>query len=227
MRLYLHLIFFTYSVFTLTAQTGLITELDSLYREDQFYVSVTYNTLINLPKNVSQNSFSPGIHLGFVRDLPLNKRRNIALALGLGYSFNSYNHNIRISESNPYIYTIIDNSNYSKNNFSQHFFEIPFEFRWRTSNAESYKFWRIYTGFKLGYLVGSKSVFVDDLESINMKNLADLNRLQYGITMSIGYNTWNSFIYYGLNPVFNKVSTTDFQSINMSALKIGLIFYIL
>jgi hypothetical protein len=214
-------------LFTLAAQTGLIKELDSLYREDQFYVSVTYNTLINLPRNVSQNSFSPGLHLGFVRDFPLNKRRNIALALGLGYSFNSYNHNIRISESNPSIYTIINNSNFVKNNFSLHLLEVPFEFRWRTSNFESYKFWRIYTGFKLGYIVGSKSVYNDGLESINMKNLTDLNKLQYGITMSVGYNTWNGFIYYSLNPVFNEVSTADLQSIDMSTLKIGLIFYIL
>lgn len=227
MRFYLYLIFQINFLFTLAAQTGLIKELDSLYREDQFYVSVTYNTLINLPRNVSQNSFSPGLHLGFVRDFPLNKRRNIALALGLGYSFNSYNHNIRISESNPSIYTIINNSNFVKNNFSLHLLEVPFEFRWRTSNFESYKFWRIYTGFKLGYIVGSKSVYNDGLESINMKNLTDLNKLQYGITMSVGYNTWNGFIYYSLNPVFNEVSTADLQSIDMSTLKIGLIFYIL
>lgn len=226
MRFYLYLIFQINFLFTLAAQTGLI-ELDSLYREDQFYVSVTYNTLINLPRNVSQNSFSPGLHLGFVRDFPLNKRRNIAIALGLGYSFNSYNHNIRISESNPSIYTIINNSNFVKNNFSLHLLEVPFEFRWRTSSIESYKFWRIYTGFKLGYIVGSKSVYNDGLESIKMKNLTDLNKLQYGITMSVGYNTWNGFIYYGLNPVFNEVSTADLQSIDMSTLKIGLIFYIL
>jgi hypothetical protein len=60
-----------------------------------------------------------------------------------------------------------------------------------------------------------------------MKNLTDLNKLQYGITMSVGYNTWNGFIYYSLNPVFNEVSTADLQSIDMSTLKIGLIFYIL
>ena len=227
MRFYLYFIFYLNFLFTLAAQSGLITESDSLYREDQFYVTVTYNTLINLPKNVSQNSFSPGLHLGFIRDFPINKRRNMALAFGLGYSFNSYNHNIRISESNPSIYTIIDNSNFAKNNFSLHFLEVPFEFRWRTSSAESHKFWRIYTGFKLGYIVGSKSVFNNGLESINIKNLTDLNRLQYGITMSIGYNTWNGFIYYGLNSVFNEVSTTDLQPLDMSTLKIGLIFYIL
>ena len=227
MRLFLLLMFFLNCLSTVKAQVNQTIEQDSLYREDQFYVSVTYNALIDLPNNVSQNSFSTGVHLGAIRDFPLNKRRNIALALGLGYSFNSFNQNIRISGYNPYNYTILESYNYSKNNFTQHFIEVPFEFRWRTSNAQSYKFWRVYTGLKLGYLIASKSVFNDRSGSDNQKNLTDLNKLQYGLTMSIGYNTWNGYIYYGLNPVFNDVSTIDLQSIDMSALKIGLIFYLL
>lgn len=227
MRLFLLLMLFLNCLYTVKAQVNQTIEQDSLYREDQFYVSVTYNALIDLPNNVSQNSFSTGVHLGAIRDFPLNKRRNIALALGLGYSFNSFNQNIRISGYNPYNYTILESYNYSKNNFTQHFIEVPFEFRWRTSNAQSYKFWRVYTGLKLGYLIASKSVFNDRSGSENQKNLTDLNKLQYGLTMSIGYNTWNGYIYYGLNPVFNDVSTIDLQSIDMSALKIGLIFYLL
>ena len=227
MRLFLLLMLFLNCLYTVKAQANQTIEQDSLYREDQFYVSVTYNALIDLPNNVSQNSFSTGVHLGAIRDFPLNKRRNIALALGLGYSFNSFNQNIRISGYNPYNYTILESYNYSKNNFTQHFIEVPFEFRWRTSNAQSYKFWRVYTGLKLGYLIASKSVFNDRSGSDNQKNLTDLNKLQYGLTMSIGYNTWNGYIYYGLNPVFNDVSTIDLQSIDMSALKIGLIFYLL
>jgi hypothetical protein len=227
MRLFLLLMLFLNCLYTVKAQVNQTIEQDSLYREDQFYVSVTYNALIDLPNNVSQNSFSTGVHLGVIRDFPLNKRRNIALALGLGYSFNSFNQNIRISGYNPYNYTILESYNYSKNNFTQHFIEVPFEFRWRTSNAQSYKFWRVYTGLKLGYLIASKSVFNDRSGSDNQKNLTDLNKLQYGLTMSIGYNTWNGYVYYGLNPVFNDVSTIDLQSIDMSALKIGLIFYLL
>ena len=227
MRLFLLSMLFLNCLYTVKAQVNQTIEQDSLYREDQFYVSITYNALIDLPNNVSQNSFSTGVHLGAIRDFPLNKRRNIALALGLGYSFNSFNQNIRISGYNPYNYTILESYNYSKNNFAQHFIEVPFEFRWRTSNAQSYKFWRVYTGLKLGYLVASKSVFNDRSGSENQKNLTDLNKLQYGLTMGIGYNTWNGYIYYGLNPIFNDVSTIDLQSIDMSALKIGLIFYLL
>ena len=227
MRLFLLLMFFLNCLSTVKAQVKQTIEQDSLYREDQFYVSITYNALIDLPNNVSQNSFSTGVHLGVIRDFPLNKRRNIALALGLGYSFNSFNQNIRISGNNSYNYTILESSNYSKNNFAQHLIEVPFEFRWRTSNAESYKFCRVYTGLKFGYLIASKSIFNDSSGSDNQKNLTDLNKLQYGLTMSIGYNTWNGYIYYGLNPVFNDVSTVDLQSIDMRALKIGLIFYLL
>jgi len=227
MRLYFFLALFLNCFSTLQSQVDYTIEQDSLYREDQFYLSVTYNALINLPNNVSQNSFSTGVHLGAIRDFPLNKRRNIALALGLGYSFNFFNQNIRISGSNPTSYTTIEDSNYSKNNFSQHFLEAPLEFRWRTSKADSYKFWRVYIGLKLGYLIASKSVFDDGSTLESQRNLKDLNRLQYGLTLSVGYNTWNGYIYYGLNPVFDHVSTTSLQPIEMSALKIGLIFYIL
>ena len=227
MRLYFFLALFLNCFSTLQSQVDYIIEHDSLYREDQFYLSVTYNALINLPNNVSQNSFSTGTHLGAIRDFPLNKQRNIALGLGFGYSFNSFNQNIKVSGSSPSTYTILEDSNFSKNNFTQHFLEIPIEFRWRTSNSERYKFWRLYTGLKMGYLIASKSVFNDASGSDNQKNLTDLNRLQYGLTMSVGYNTWNGYVYYGLNPLFDSVSTTDLQPIDMTALKIGLIFYIL
>ena len=227
MRLYFFLALFLNCFSTLQSQVDYTIEQDSLYREDQFYLSVTYNALINLPDNVSQNSFSTGIHLGAIRDFPLNKQRTIALGLGFGYSFNSFNQNIKVSGSSPSTYTILEDSNFSQNNFTQHFLEIPIEFRWRTSNSERYKFWRLYTGLKMGYLIASKSVFNDASGSDNQKNLTDLNRLQYGLTMSVGYNTWNGYVYYGLNPLFDSVSTTDLQPIDMTALKIGLIFYIL
>ena len=40
-----------------------ITVIDSLYREDQFYIGLTYNLLQKRPKGVSQNSFSSGLSL--------------------------------------------------------------------------------------------------------------------------------------------------------------------
>ena len=227
MRTRLFLLLFWGCFVGVLAQSITSTELDSLYREDQVYIGVTYNALANLPDGVSQSSFSTGFHLGVIRDFPVNKRRNIAIGLGLGYSVNIFNQNIKISKTTPTTYTILEGIDYSQNNFSQHLLEVPLEFRWRTSNAESYKFWRIYTGLKLGYMLASKSVYKGDPGNETHRNLTGLNPWQYGLTMSVGYNTWNGYIYYGLNPIFDSVSSTNSQSIDMNALKIGLIFYLL
>ena len=59
---------------------------------------------------MSQQGLSGGLHLGFIRDFPINKKRNVGLGVGLGYSNNSYNHNLFIKEENSSVtYQILDN----------------------------------------------------------------------------------------------------------------------
>ena len=227
MKIHVFLFLFCNVFVAVYAQTNKVVESDSLYREDQIYIGVTYNALVNLPNGASQNSFSTGFHVGFIRDFPINKQRDVAIGLGLGYSINTFNQNIRISATSPPTYTILKGIDYSKNNFSQHLLEAPLEFRWRTSNAETYKFWRVYTGVKVGYLLVSKSVYKGKPENETHRGLAGLNTWQYGLTLSVGYNTWNGYVYYGLNPIFDSNASTSTQSIEMNALKIGLIFYLL
>lgn len=205
-------------------------ELDSLYREDQFFVGVTYNLLGNLPSGIAQNGFSSGFHVGFIRDIPINKRRNLAFGLGIGYSWNSFNQNLLITKgsNSKYIYSVIDDSSvFSKNKFSQHLLEIPLEFRWRSSTKTDYKFWRIYTGLKTGYVVSNSSKFDGSPENLKYKNIEDFNDLQYGLTLSFGYNTWNFYLYYALNPIFDSNALLNNTAMEMNAIKIGLIFYIL
>lgn len=205
-------------------------EIDSLYREDQIYLGVTYNLLGNLPSGVSQSGFSSGFHLGFIRDFPINIRRNLAIGLGVGYSWNSFNQNLLISEgmNSKFDYNIIDDdTDYSKNKFSQHLIEIPLEFRWRSSTQTEYKFWRIYTGLKTGFVVANSAKYEGSPEDIKNKNIKDFNDLQYGLTLSIGYNTWNFYVYYALNPIFDSNAILNSQSMQMNAIKIGLVFYIL
>jgi hypothetical protein len=64
---------------------------DSLYREDQFYLNITYNTLQRRSDGLKQNKLSTGVALGILRDMPLNKKRTVALAVGIGYSLSIYN----------------------------------------------------------------------------------------------------------------------------------------
>ncbi|WP_299128191.1 porin family protein [uncultured Winogradskyella sp.] len=206
-------------------------ELYKDYREDQFYASVTYNLLNNRPNGVSQNGFSSGFHLGFIRDMPINKRRNLAIGLGLGLSSNSYNQNISILEiDDAIIFNIIDEReiNVSKNKFTSYLVEFPLEFRWRTSSASQYNFWRIYTGFKLGYVLYNSAKFKSDNGNQTLSNIDDFDKIQYGLTLSVGYDTWNFHLYYGLNPIFNGDNAViNDNAIDTTALKIGLMFYIL
>jgi hypothetical protein len=205
-------------------------ELYKDYREDQFYLSVTYNLLNNKPDDVNQNGFSSGFHFGFIRDMPINEKRNLALGLGIGLSSNSYNQNISILKSNNELaYNIINESeiNVSKNKFTTYLVEVPFELRWRTSTAEDYNFWRIYSGFKVGYLFYNSSKIKSEEGDENLSNLDDFNKIQYGLTMSVGYGTWNFHVYYGLNSIFDDTAKLDGKAIDMKAFKIGLMFYIL
>ncbi len=197
--------------------------LDSLFREDQFYASITYNLMQNKPSGYKQYSFSTGITVGFMRDMPFTKDRNWSVALGLGYSYNNIKHNIQIQD-NPIAYTI-ENS-YDKNKLILHYLDIPLEIRWRNATPLSHKFWRIYTGFKASYLLGSKSDFQSTDANYKVKNNSDVNKWQLGPYISVGYNTINMYVYYGLTPIFKDIQL-DNRDLKLSAFNVGFMFYIL
>ncbi|MCB0381827.1 MAG: PorT family protein [Psychroserpens sp.] len=204
--------------------------VDDRYREDQFYVSVTYNLLGNKPDGVSQSGFSSGYHFGFIRDMPFNKRRNLAIGVGIGLSSNSYNQTLLISEAdNDYQYTILNDSEiqYTKNKFTTYLLEFPIEFRWRTSTATNYDFWRIYAGIKFGYVLFNSSKFNSTSGDIKLSSIKDFNAFQYGLTFSAGYSNISFHLYYGLNEIFKDATLADGKSVDINSVRIGLMFYIL
>ena len=201
---------------------------DKKYLEDQFYVGVTYNFLLNMPHDITQRNLSYGLQTGFIRDIPLNQDRTIALGIGLGYAVNSYYSNLLATEAiNGVDYSVlVSDTIYKRNKVETHMLEMPFEFRWRNSTASEYKFWRIYTGFKLGYVVGGRSKYVANNGKQSFYN-KDIRKFHYGLTFNFGYNTFNIHAYYSLNSLFNDDVLIDGEPIAMKPLRIGLIFYIL
>jgi len=213
---------------TLAAQQHEMDEFEEFYREDQFYMGVTYNILLDMPDGVSQNGLSYGLQGGVIRDFPLNRACTFALGVGLGYAFNSYYTNLRaLKEGENIRYEILSGSDYNRNKLETHIIELPLEFRWRNSTRTEHKFWRIYGGFKLGYIVGTRSKFVTDEFKDSFFN-PDSENFRYGLMLNVGYNTFNLHLYYGLNNLFEDgITIEDGQSLNMIPLHLGLIFYIL
>ncbi|WP_396155773.1 porin family protein [Flavobacterium sp.] len=203
--------------------------VDSLYREDQFYLNITYNALQKRPDGIAQNKLSPGFAIGFLRDMPINKKRTFAFAAGLGYSLGIYNHNLEIRSSNGNnTYQVFDPEvSFSKNKLSLHYIDLPLEFRWRNSTPESHVFWRVYTGVKLSYLFYDEYKSASSTGDFKLSNNKDFNQLHYGIYMAFGWNTWNFYVYYGLNPLLQSAAKIENESINMTTTNFGLMFYIL
>jgi len=204
--------------------------IDSLYREDQFYIGLTFHLLRDLPESVSQSGFSGGLHLGFIRDFPLNKRRNIGFGAGLGWSGNSFGQELFIGEdsNNNTVFRNLNSEgiDYNSNRFTTQLIEVPIEFRWRTSTPDSHKFWRVYTGLRLGYVYYFQSTFKQGGNQVIQTDVPELNRFRIGTTLSFGYNTFNLHLYYSLNPFFKdaKLGNSD---IGITTFKVGLMFYIL
>ena len=229
--------FIIFCFFTLVAYEGASqdtipeTDTDTRYREDQFYLGATYNLLSNVPSGVVVRGLSGGFQFGYLRDMPINDRRNIAVALGLGLSFNEYGQNLFIGEraNEETIFTVLDAKevNYTRNRFSTSAIEAPFEFRWRTSTPENYRFWRIYAGFKVGYVYWYKATFKQSGNNVNQTNIPEFEKIRFGTTLSFGYNSFNFFAYYSINPFFKDAVTTDGEAVNFRTIRVGLMFYIL
>jgi len=221
--------FFFLCVFSINAQTTSEADnKDYKYLEDQFYLGITYNFLINKPTDVTQRNLSYGLHGGIIKDLPLNSDRTFALGVGLGYAVNSYYTSLLATDSTIGIIYSIDDGilGVKRSKIENHLVEMPIELRWRNSSPEEFKFWRIYTGLKLGYIFSARSKLVTESDKTSFNN-SDILRFQYGLMFNFGYNTFNIHIYYSLSHLFNDGVLLESEEITMKPLRVGLIFYIL
>lgn len=231
MRFLIYSFFLLFSIYTIAQDSIPKFKGDSLYREDQFYIGVSYNVFAFTPSGMSPEGISAGFQLGFLRDFPVNKRRNLAIAIGLGFSYDQYGQNLLINEDEQgnTSYTIIgSDQDFKRNRFSLSVIEAPIELRWRSSTATEYKFWRVYAGFRAGYTIWNQSSYKDATDIIRVTNVNEFEKLRLGASLSVGYNKFNLFAYYSLNPFFNENAVTnDGQKVNFHGIKLGLVFYIL
>ena len=220
------ILLFFLSVFDVSFSQKDSLNIGDRYADDQVYVSVSYSQFYDQPTSITKSNFSYSLSTGFLKDLILNNGGNFSIAAGFGYGFDFFNHDLKVEEVNNKPVFSSDTSS-SANLLKSHNLEFPVEIRWRTSSANNYDFWRIYTGIKFLYNVSNTFQFENSSnEILKYADISSFNKFQYGLTLSAGYDEFNINIFYGLTPIFNN-SIINGEDINTKILKFGLIFYIL
>ncbi len=195
------------------------------YREDQFFFGSSYFIQTQPIDEFKQNGFSGNFQFGFIRDFPLNDSSTKAIGIGFGYERNFFTSNIQPVESDSNIDYRIVVSRFleSKNKISFSSLVIPLEYRWRTSSLDQYKFWRIYSGFKLkkNFPIYSNPSYGSEI------TIEDVEDWTTSIYINAGYNTWNISLEYDLNPLLKNKKTTNGENLNISFFRLGLVFYLL
>ena len=229
--LIISLVFFSITGFSQqTIPADSLYKPDPHYLEDQLYFGISYIILRNLPDDMKQNGFSNIVKFGFIRDIPLNERRNLGIGFGLGLSWESYFQNLRVTvneQTGEVSYVILNNTNYRSNSFSLNKIDIPFELRWRGSTPEKYKFWRLYAGITTSYVYKTEANYITDKIDVTYQNIKIIRKWQYGINVSAGYGTWNFNFYYGLNNLIKKGIQLNGNDINARTMSFGFVYYFL
>ena len=196
--------------------------LSTKYREDQFYISFGLQLQQENISGFKQNGFSNNFQVGFVRDFPLSAKGRTAIGLGLGYAYNRLISNLNMDSQGDKTFFSIEENEENRQTYSS--LVVPLSFRFRTSTSNKTDFWRIYGGLKYElkfsehYHPFYSNSYVSDF--IRKNNTA--------VFMSMGFNTWNMFVEYDLNSIYqSNVKLIDGAHLQIQTLKLGLIFYIL
>ncbi|MCH9660607.1 MAG: PorT family protein [Bacteroidetes bacterium] len=204
---------------------------DPHYREDQVYVGVTYNLISSVPDAINTEGVSGGIQFGFLRDMPLNDRRNISVALGAGFAFDRMGQTLFIGEDeneNTIFRALDDDIIYNSNRFSTASVELPIELRWRTSTPSNTSFWRIYGGVRLGYTYWYRASFKQDGNDVSQTDIPEFEKMRLMANLSFGYGTFNFYMSYSFTPFFKDAFLQETnEQIDFRPVRLGIIFYLL
>lgn len=177
--------------------------------------------------SITPKQINLGGNVYIMKEFPFGTS-NFSFAVGLGVSC----HNL-YSDARPINYTFDSTGNkayggattftkipakstdgsqdihYKNNKFTVVYADIPLEFRFRLKN-NAFKF---YLGGKFGVMLGNHTKYNGDnynedypTPTIKVKeyNIANMNRVRYGITLRTGWKWVQVYAYYSLSHLFKK-----------------------
>ena len=198
-------------------------DITSKFREDQLYIGVAYPYFSTAPETLIQNKLSYAFSLGFVRDMPINKKRTLAIGLGIGWNISKWFTNTQFSVSTNRISAKTILVDYQQNFLTMQSLEIPLEVRWRNTTATKHAFWRIHAGVSLHIPLSAKTLFTS-INGVDNHDFLPTNRTFLRGNVHFGFNTWNISIAHDIEGW--AVSDSPNGEFDIKSTKIGLIFYL-
>jgi hypothetical protein len=180
---------------------------------DRLIMDLTYNTWTGDQPTFSTHANSIGLNTSLLADIPLSKKNNVSLGVGISHSLFKIDHNndyVFSTSSNQTSYTHKSELDYfDKCQLLGNSLSVPVEIRFRAPHWRHVKF---HLGVKVGYQLNIYSKTVRNGENgkriIYDYNFGDINRFIYSLHARIGVRNWALFASYQFNSLFSNASST-------------------
>ena len=199
---------------------------DGAEKFDRIVVDLTWTQWLERIEGVDQGIYSFGFSAYWMKDIPLGKKSNVAIAFGLGFDSHNFHHNGEFEFAplaDGSVYTDIVSRNGAaaliKNKYAVNYVDLPFELRLRTMNKTTeermkYNF-RFYLGFKAGVLVNDHLKITESTSKRKIFDLPNTLPYRYGPTLRIGFNKLSFVAFYSLTTIFKENKGVAITPINV------------
>jgi hypothetical protein len=164
------------------------------------------------PAGMKTSAINRGFNMFFLYNIPFGET-NLTFSPGIGLGIHNVYSNFLlvtdttgISDFVPFK-TLYPDLDYKKNKLTVTYFDIPFEFIYKTRCNL-----RFSAGFKVGFLLQSHTKYRGDdylngnTDELKVKffRLKNIDDYRYGVTARIGWKWINAYGYYSLSKLFTK-----------------------
>lgn len=188
-----------------------ITAEQKKLRTDILMFHYNYESLINFPKGIRYSPLSRGVNVQLMYDHFMGRSKNLSVAIGLGF----HSHNF-FTKANLIAAPDSSGGTYSsfvanptagfvkRQKYTANYFDIPFEFRFKTLPNDRGHSWKFALGAKYGYRLNFYSKTIDNKEDKYKSYVfPDVAKNRFGFSGRVGYGKVGLNAFYSITGLFN------------------------